>query len=392
VRPSVVIASDQPNRDSGLPLAPPHRELYAATMWRGQRSVILAAWFAWGCGARSETQEAHPGYSTAREFCEAYKWANWEWEDHCYGDDRGYYLRPYDNALSDCDAVDVLIAMGLVVYHPGLSGECVAQMRQRQCARNPLPPVACGGALEGQVRERASCLDLDWRWPVETCEPGTYCTDRTGPCGTCQAYARLGEPCVDPVRRWISCEEGSYCDSDTDVCVPDRESGERCSPWGADYCARGLTCIYDRAGGPGACGPPRTGAPCGTTSDCPPGDECQGPREQQTCRKPKYPGEVCVPGQFQCTVFATCNSEGECIDRESLPSLGEDEPCSVDDPLYPEIAITCGKGFMCHYLEQGDICRPLADYGPSCTDSDMLYCLGLGTYCDSETLRCVSCE
>ena len=75
---------------------------------------------------------------------------------------------------------------------------------------------------------------------------GYLCTWDTGGRATCKLKASANQSC-DPS---LGCLDGSYCDPDQSVCLPNKKEGESCS--GQVSCAFGLNCantVCVRAGG-----------------------------------------------------------------------------------------------------------------------------------------------
>ncbi len=367
-------------------------EPYDAIMWRAQWTVILGAWLVWGCGARSETQEAQLDYFTAREFCEAIVLANLQWQDRCFGDGRGYYLARYEGAASGCEDVDAELVAGRVDYHAEHSGDCVAQMSQRECTWPASRPAVCDDVLVGQIPEGQSCVAAGRSF--ESCEPGTLCPLLSETCPRCEPVAKLGDSCVDPDSGGGICEAGSICDTESGICIPELEEGEPCSFRRPLSCASGLACLFDGAEDEGTCSPPRTEGACTTSFECAHGYECVGGAEHGSCAKGKFPGDPCVPGDMECMFpIATCDANGRCVELAKLEHPRLHQPCG-DVPAHPEVNLPCQEGLYCDYSGETALCQPETPDGASCMGSGLgiQTCLGLNAYCDPETQRCVSCD
>ncbi len=379
-----------PNRESRCALAPLRPERYAATMWCRQWAVILGAWLVWGCGARSETQEAYPGYSTAREFCEAYELAVLEYNDRCFTNGRGYYLQRHTGPSLVCDSIAAEVEAKRMVYYPALSGSCVAQMRQRECGKAAPRPETCDTVLVGRLPEGHSCaIGGGSLYSFRSCAPGTYCDSPSHACPSCQAYAKLGESCVDLERHQTQCEKGSRCQLDGGVCVREAGEGEPCGGDHPRYCEPGLTCMNESIEEDGRCFAAAPTGDCRTSLDCAPGYLCRG-SDWQTCTKAKKAGEQCFPGEGECDFAdSTCGSDGWCVELGELKAPGLGEACGYA-AAYPEVIVSCQLGLYCSTTDDEKVCRPMKPVGSSCTDADR--CLGTYAYCDPETQRCVSCD
>jgi hypothetical protein len=130
----------------------------------------------------------------------------------------------------------------------------------------------------------------------------------------------------------------------------------------------------------GVCRKKRTSGACVTSEECASRYRCAGSEGAKTCRKAKWIGESCTPGQGECYMaFTWCGSDGKCTDAKAQ----EGQPCGFINAEY----IACTRDLVC----SDNTCRKGTPAGSPCTSGSA--CTG-GTisFCDSKTNLCVSCE
>ena len=201
------------------------------------------------------------------------------------------------------------------------------------CGRTCEPEESCGGQTCG---EGTQCVVFFGR--REQCEPvvelGEECNGdwecagdaqclrvAPDPVGLCTARGVQGqdEPCDGDD---FFCAQGLVCDGRKNTCFAPRaalmgDEGDACSVPDGEFCALGLTCLFDdvdpfsRAG---ECGAPRAqGEACAFESECEDELSCLGvdyaTRTRGECGRLLADGEVCVSG-FDC-ISNVC-TDGAC--------------------------------------------------------------------------------
>lgn len=257
----------------------------------------------------------------------------------------------------------------------------------------------CNAMFTGTVAAGGACyVDLE-------CTEGHYCDDSSTCPGICTPQVGVGETasrssacetglylywsndtCQAPVAAGASCAPlpgafdpqecvaGHFCDSDTELCTPNRAAGEACTD--SAECEGTLRCLEDQCraiGGPGASctswfecksdlyceeapeGMPGTckvlggmGSPCVDSDACKPGLTCAGAGGEG-------PGQCAEPTALggSCEDSASCGSDGYCLEGTCTARKASGEPCTE----YFE----CAAGYCA-----GDVCGEFFDI---CLDS-----------------------
>lgn len=235
---------------------------------------------------------------------------------------------------------------GRVRYHGSKVKECFDAVANDSCdttdenGRARIP--ACGAYFTGTVAAGGECF-VDQECVSQQCagsDTGVSCTLGTciGDAPPSMAPIALGMPCSSN----LSCVDGAYCPTDTNVCTPLLASGSPCT--GGDECGYGLGCA--------------------------------GPSGMRMCQPLPGVGE-------QCRFDLPCRDEGLNCDT------------SATTPTCVQVGVVggaCTSSLQCSPYYRCDITAGTCAKGPSLGDpcASGSRCFDAGTYCDSATLTCAA--
>ncbi len=205
--------------------------------------------------------------------------------------------------------------------------------------------VACGGGSGGSADGGSGVMD------ASAADAGDAASGHMDASAADAGDAASGHVCVNvslvgqPCGNTDDCDPASYCLGGS--CLARPGVGEPCGD--GVYCAEGLGCDFDLAGGGSMlCAPlPGEGEPCALSETGP---------------------SLCAPG-LGCRML-TCG-----------PLPGEGEPCTVDN--------RCAGDLGCDFRTDGSFCAPRRAAGEACA-SDAI--CAAGTYCDFGSMRCTPYE
>jgi hypothetical protein len=307
----------------------------------------------------------------------------------------------------------------------GAVGEC------QVITGDPLPTrtacagtAPCKGQCDGTNGKACTSPDSNTVCVEATCSDGEVTSESAcngeGACTTSSSTTCPSSECAsDGSARCAvsctsgSCDEGSYCDSNTGACLPTLDDGEICSADAqctSGVCADGVCCdeectgcsactlaLNGQAGGArdgqclrvvagkaaphGAC-VANPSAPCGQNGMCDGADGCQYPPVNTTCADPLCSestlttsacdsAHVCVPKNEPCPNSLVCLSETQC----RTGSCSKDEDCAAG---------YCAGGTCSTTRNIGDECTSAGECPNGyCVDG---YCCN--ERCDGECQRC----
>jgi hypothetical protein len=155
---------------------------------------------------------------------------------------------------------------------------------------------------------------------IEQCEPGLFCAPDGVGGGAC-ATGPEGKPC-DPYD--APCDDGLFCDDDTDTCQYPHELGEDC--WYEEPCVDGLYCDVSQG-----CQPePGLGQECDYDVPCQDPYYCDGDSFPYTCQPDAQLGEPCTDSSLpvECAGGLYCVWDG--AGTTCAPQKAQGEACSED--------------------------------------------------------------
>ena len=233
------------------------------------------------------------------------------------------------------------IKAGTVVYNGSNMKLCLDAMAANTCDRTDQDGrsnlLACRDLLHGTVHAGGACA-VNAECISQQC--GGSSTQPVCTKGACIGdtppaieAGKVGMPCSP----FAGCEDGSYCDAGSDLCLELKDAGGVCSS--TEECGYGLGCATSTAGR--TCQIlPRLGEPC------PDGicrDEGMYCGSDGTCARYGLAGTACTSGTVQCSVFYPCDfNTGVC---KQGPTLGmtcsSSVRCSMAGTYCDDATFTC---------------------------------------------------
>jgi len=321
--------------------------------------------------------------STATDFCRSIAPAVAGMAVRCYGGTLSTWEGIYANVV-DCSHVAASIASDRTAYDAAKGAACLAEIANVDCSNtNEISP--CTTALVGRVPTGEACpttLSL-----FSECAPGAFCKTAVNVCGgTCQAYAPAGASCVSSTTSTVRCDPDTSCQSTMRICVADSGEGQPCEGPNAGGCVSGLFCDGATSAVAGTCRKRKTSGTCLLGGDCATGYACVGTGTNKACTKMKLTGEACTPGNRECFTLFHCASNGRCEDQAA-----SGQPCGSDEN---KEYVACASGLYCANATTTTMgsCSSPKSAGSPCSGSNYSECAGIGSYCDSQTKRCVACN
>jgi hypothetical protein len=276
--------------------------------------------------------------------------------------------------------LEALIADGRVRYDAASAGDCLDALQRAECNLfREDPMVTCEAALDGTAQLGADC-DVD----VE-CQGDAYCKEEVQCPGTCTAYAKAGESCLD-----AECKDGSSCGSEG-RCIADLGKGQDCGDDLDAECEFGTLCAGEdaQAGTLGKCTgfdevfAGDEGDPCDLSAGalCNEGLVCAVLAVDMVngltmeCARPAASGAPCkVAIPAQCPPGEWCELPAETPDAfegtcRALPQA--DEPCGSD----PTLIYSCAAGLTCvqDAADEQGTCKAVQRLGGSCSSDEQCY-------------------
>jgi hypothetical protein len=341
-------------------------------------SLLLA------CGSSEPTTPKSS--ANVSEFCNSVITAAVSMQTGCVGGGESFWRDIYSQVF-DCTQLTKDVAAGVLSYDPQKGAQCLDQISKFDCDQTN-EPSACEPAVVGHIPSGGACVSGLRLLFFSDCALGNYCDIDMATCGgTCKPHAPVGASCAyTSAAGSVSCEDGSECQLNTEVCVADVSEGQPCEGPTAGNCASGLYCEGVATSVAGVCRKRKTSGSCESELYCASNYLCIGAEGAKTCRKAKMLGDACTPGQGECyRVFAWCGSDGKCTDTRAQ----ENQLCGSTDREY----IQCASGLTCVLGTTGaGTCQKKGDKpaGSPCTSSTE--CGGTISYCDPTTKLCVGCD
>jgi hypothetical protein len=269
----------------------------------------------------------------------------------CLGAYTGFHFAIDDSVIAEIDAKEV-------VYDGNAARTCVDSYANATCdttdAAGRITPTACDKIFTGTLADSASCVNghecLSQVCNIPVCVVACCAGTCTG--SDIPHRAKLGEACTS-----LPCEQGSYCDFTSMMCVALYPAGTTCT--GSFQCAYGTAC----AGTPKTCmALPKLGEACPDGMCRDDGQVCTG----GTCVRVGLPGDACTVAT-DCSHFYTCAAGGTC---------GVRDPGGVcmTDPDCFEANTYCAAG----------ACSPPQANGATCADDREC----ATDNCNDDTLLC----
>ncbi|HEX4459586.1 MAG TPA: hypothetical protein VIA18_16510 [Polyangia bacterium] len=299
------------------------------------------------------------------------------------------------------------ITAGRATLNTTVTAACLAAIGAGGCglADDYAIQNACTGVLKGTVANGVGC-----RGSFE-CMTGFCLVPGDGCAGTCKAFATAGFSCADSV-----CDNNSYCDPDTAVCVAKGSSTLPCSA--TQPCQPGLVCKGEAADGTGGtCGAVvKSGGDCTASTDCDVGLYCSVSTGTAKCT-------ALLQSGASCTDFDACGQSLDCVGLTvaSGTNVGAPGKCGgwIDiaatcDPTTTETGCTfdatcdagskkctaigtagyaCQTSNDCHiglYCNANTVCAAEVPYGDACNTNDGATDQCLSGSCDATSSACLT--
>jgi hypothetical protein len=281
---------------------------------------------------------------------------------------------------------------------------CVTTLQQSGCGVSDYNAItsACANVVTGTVANGAGC-----RAQFE-CAAG-FCAARAPGCaGLCKAYVSAGFSCANAV-----CDDNSYCDSSSSVCVARGIANSPCSD--AQPCRDGFVCRGYASGSstPGKCGTvAKSGDACVSSAECDSGlwcdpgtskcavelaagasctasDACQS---GLACIGLKLPGGTSVGNPGQCKPWLDVNAM--CDATAAEPGCPADAQCASNS-CKPTgvVGAACTSSTQCRlglYCNGSGMCATPVPYGGVCDPMEMSFSQCSAGTCDTTARACLT--
>ena len=264
---------------------------------------------------------------------------------------------------------------------------------------------ACNGVLKGTVANGVGC-----RGSFE-CMSGFCLVPGEGCAGTCKAFATAGFSCASAV-----CDDNSYCDPNSAVCVAKGSSGLACSA--TQPCQPGLVCKGEAADGTGGtCGAVvKSGGDCTASTDCDVNLYCTVSTGAGKCTALLQSGASCTDSDA-CAPSLDCVgltvSDGTTVGKAGtcgswLDLLKTCDPTTTETGCTFDATCDAGSkkctavgtaGFACQtsndchvglYCNGSSVCTAEVGYGNACNTSEAAVDQCLSGQCDSTSSACLT--